>query len=224
VFRHKSATSCKHCLKPSKPLGTPSRLDQISGDGNSLFPALSYGVTGRQVYHTQMRAQIVNHMKHIENFLLPHINSSLHSYLANSQMARNGVWGTDIEILSAASPLSTDICVYTQFGDTYKWLKFSRTMIDGKKPENSWSIYLNQSKRIHYDVVQDVCVSDLKHQFSQNSKSGDIHSHDRKKETIAKKQSESTCHTEQRQTKGMLRKETAKLQSTKKIENMNHNI
>jgi len=97
-------------------------------------------------------------------------------------------------------------------------------MIDGEKPENSCSVYLKQSKRTHYDVVQDVCLSDLKHQFSQNSESDDIHSHDRKKETIAKKQSESTCHTDQRQTKGMLTKESAKLQSTKNIENMNHNI
>ena len=60
----------KHSLKPSKPLGTPSRLFQILGDGNCLFRALSYAVTGRQVYHTQMRAQIINHMKHIEHFLL----------------------------------------------------------------------------------------------------------------------------------------------------------
>ena len=104
----------KHSLKPSKPLGTPSRLFQILGDGNCLFQALSYAVTGRQVYHTQMRAQIINHMKHIEHFLLPHINSSLDNYLANSQMARNGVWGTDIKILSAASLLSIDIFVYTQ--------------------------------------------------------------------------------------------------------------
>ena len=124
----------KHCLKPSKPLGTPSRLIQILGDGNCLFRALSIVITGRQVYHTQMRAQIVNHMKHIENLLLPHINSSLDNYLANSQMARNGVWGTEIEILSAASLLSTDIFVYIQFGDILKWLKFSRTMVDGKKP------------------------------------------------------------------------------------------
>ena len=146
----------KHCLKISKPLGTPSELIQTSADGNCLFRALSYVITGRQVYHSQMRARIVNHMKHIENFLLPHINSSLDSYLANSQMARNGVWGTEIEILSAASLLSTDIFVYTQFGDVGKWLKFSRTMIDGKKPENSCSIYLNHSNAIHYDVVQDV--------------------------------------------------------------------
>ena len=53
-------------------------------------------------------------------------------------------------------------------------------MIDGEKPENSCSVYLKQSKRIPYDVVQDVCLSDLKHQFSQNSESDDIHSHDRR--------------------------------------------
>ena len=176
----------KHCLKPSKLLGKPSKLIHILGDGNCLFRALSYAVSGRQVYHTQMRAQIINHMYHIEHFLLPHTNRSLNSYLANSHMTRNGVWGTDIEIFSAASLLSTDIFVYTQFGETHKWLKFSRTMIGGKKPANSCSIYLNHSNRIHYDVVQDVCVTDLKHQFSQNSKPDGICNYD-KEETIAKK-------------------------------------
>ena len=162
-----------------------------------------------------MRARIVNHMKHIENFLLPHINSSLDNYLANSQMPRNGVWGTEIEILSAASLLSTDIFVFTQFGDLGKWLKFSRTMIDGKKPENSCSIYLNHSNTIHYDVVQDVCVTDLKHQYSLNSKSDNICSYDKKKETIAEKQSKAPCHKKHEQTKSMLTKEIAKPQSAK---------
>ena len=46
--------------------------------------------------------------------------------LNGAHMARNGVWGTDIEILSAAaSLLSTDVFVYTKIGDTYKWQKFS---------------------------------------------------------------------------------------------------
>ena len=36
-----------------------------------------YAVSGRQVYHAQMRMQIINHMYHIEHFLLPHMNSSL---------------------------------------------------------------------------------------------------------------------------------------------------
>ena len=65
-----------------------------------------------------MRAQIINHMRHIENFPLPNINSSLDSYLANGQMARNKVRVKGIEILSPASLLSTVIFVYTQFGDT----------------------------------------------------------------------------------------------------------
>ena len=54
---------------------------------------------------SQVTVQRISHMKHIENLPLPDINSSLDSYLANFQMARNGVWGTDIDILSAASLL-----------------------------------------------------------------------------------------------------------------------
>ena len=86
----------------NKPLGTPSNIVQILGDGYCLFPALSYAVTGRQIYYTRVRAQIINHM-----------NSSLDSYLVNGQMARKKVTLRGIEILSAASLLSTDIFVYT---------------------------------------------------------------------------------------------------------------
>ena len=109
-------------------------------------------------------------------------------------------FGEQTEILSAASLLSTDIFVYTQFGDAYKWLKFSRTMIDGKKPANSCSFYLNHSNTIHYDVVQDVCVIDL-------NQTDDIYSYSKGKETIAKRPSQSTCHRQQ--TKNMITKETA---------------
>jgi len=49
------------------------------------------------------------------------MNSSLDSYLVNGQTARNKVGVKGIEILSAASLLSTDVFVYTQFGDTYYW-------------------------------------------------------------------------------------------------------
>ena len=49
------------------------------------------------------------------------MNSSLDSYLDNGQMARNKVRIKGAQILSAASLLSTDIFVYTQFGDTFKY-------------------------------------------------------------------------------------------------------
>ena len=45
-------------------------------------------------------------------------------------MARNKVRVKGIEILSAASLLSTDIFVYTQFGDTYKW------QLENRDPRN----------------------------------------------------------------------------------------
>lgn len=93
-----------------------------------------------------------------------------------------------------------------------------------KKPENSYSIYLNHSNIIHYDVGQDVCVTHLKHQFSQNSKSDNICSYDKKKETIAEKQSKNTCHKNQKQTKSMLTKENAKRQSAKTNLESEHTI
>ena len=99
-----------HCSRHPKPLGTPSKLVQILGNGNYLFRTLSCAVTGRQIYYTQVRAQIINHM-----------NSSLDSYLVSGQMARKKVRVKGIETLSASSLLSTDIFVYTRFGDTHKW-------------------------------------------------------------------------------------------------------
>ena len=111
------------------------------------------------------------------------MNTSLDSYLARSHMARNGVWGTDIENLSTASLLTTDVFVYTKFGETYKWQKFSRTMLDGKKPENDCSIYLKHSNGIHYDVVLDVNVDNSTESISQTSLSDDIHNFEAKKKS-----------------------------------------
>ena len=54
---------------------------------------------------TRVRAQIINHM-----------NGSLDSYLVNGQMARNKVRVKCIEILSAASLLSTEIFVFPIWG------------------------------------------------------------------------------------------------------------
>ena len=99
-----------YCSKHSnKPLGTPSKLIQILGGGNCPFQALSYAVTVRQICYTRVIAQIINQL-----------DSPLHSYLVNGQIARNKVRVKGIEILSTASLFSTDIFIYTQFWDTNK--------------------------------------------------------------------------------------------------------
>ena len=116
-----------------KELGKPTQMFRIADDGNCLFRALSYAMTGRQRYHANTREKIVDHMKDIDSFfLMPYIKTSLNCYLHTSGMAQSGVGGTDIEILVASSLLSTDILVYTKCGNTFKWVKFSGCKHNGK--------------------------------------------------------------------------------------------
>jgi hypothetical protein len=141
-----------YCHDVKLLLHEPSKVHLILGDGNCLFCALSYVITGRQSYHTHIRSKNI-HMREIENLLSPHINMSLVSYLEQSGMADEGTWGTDIEIFTACSLLSTDIYVYTKVGQGFKWQKFSSTMLNGKQPNYNCAIYLQQTNGVHYDVV-----------------------------------------------------------------------
>ena len=49
-----------HARKISKPLNKPIKLYNIIGDGNCLFRALSYIITGRQIYHMTASSQFVS--------------------------------------------------------------------------------------------------------------------------------------------------------------------
>ena len=220
----------QHTEQPLKPLGQPSKLLHILGDGNCLFRALSYVITGQQLYHAQIRHEIINHMMNIEKFLMPHMNTSLNCYLDKTGMAESGVWGTDIEILSASSLLSTDIFVYTKFGNTYKWQKFSRTMLGGKKPENNCLIYLNHTNTIHYDVVIDVFLNQTNQKLFQ-SVTGEENNHPKKKIEISESLPRTHLQTKQTyQTSSSLQKHTktspskSKRKQAKKTSQMNFTI
>ncbi len=145
-----------HVCTPSKPLGAPVKLFNITGDGNCLFRSFSYIITGRQNYHSLIRRRIALHMKTIESALFAHIGSSVDEYLLRTKMRNDGVWGTDIEILTAASLFCTDIYVYTKFGHNHRWVKFSRTMLNEPLPVGNHSIYIQNSSQVHFDVVKDV--------------------------------------------------------------------
>ena len=150
---------CPHATKVPEMLTKPAKLYKIVGDGNCLFRALSYVITGRQVYHSVGRHKILDHMRTIENQLLPHMNMSLSDYVQSSGMARERVWGTDIEIFAAASLLSTDIYVYVSAGNNFTWNKFSKSMVHGLPPQSTCSIYIQNTSGIHYDVVLGVCLN-----------------------------------------------------------------
>jgi hypothetical protein len=56
-------------------------------------------------------------MKAIECSLLPHVGTPVDEYLTRTNMKHDGVWGTDIEILTASSLFCTDVYVYTKVGN-----------------------------------------------------------------------------------------------------------
>jgi hypothetical protein len=87
-------------------------------------------------------------------------------------MRNSGVWGTDIEIFAATSLFNVDIYVYSQFGNNYRWSKFSRSMLDRLPVSSEMGIYLQNSTGVHYDVVLDVSegTSDLTFATSQGQK------------------------------------------------------
>ena len=72
-------------------LGKPSNLRKTQGDGSYLFHAISYSISGQQVYHHIDRNKIVEHMIAIESALQPHINSSPDNCLTRSGMKKQNV-------------------------------------------------------------------------------------------------------------------------------------
>lgn len=140
-----------HRQRTPKLLTTPTNLHQILADGNCLFWALLYVITGRQVYHCLVRQKILSHMREIENLLRPHMNMPLSDYIQSTGMAQERVWGTDIEIFVACSLLSTDIYVYSNCTWYNIW------MLDGS--QNTCSRYIQHTSGVHYYVVLDVNLS-----------------------------------------------------------------
>ena len=156
----------KHKIQHPKMIknSCPAKIHKITGDGNCLFRALSYAITGRQIYHGLIRQKILNHMREIENLLYPHMNMPVEIYFAQSGMSNNAVWGTDVEILAASSLLSTDIYVQSKVGSELRWHKFSKSNLDGTHPQNDAAIYLQHTNDVHYDVVLDVSTrEELQH-------------------------------------------------------------
>ena len=142
-------------------------LKKIGGDGNCLFRSLCYIITGSQTQHFELRSAIVAHMLSIHNLLCGlgsdgHRNyfygnyDSVETYLATSNMANNGTWGTDTEMCVLAHLLN--VVVYN-FNSSGYWLACSPHGIDRSIPYNvrCRSLYIYNHHDTHFDVVTDIC-------------------------------------------------------------------
>ena len=142
---------------PNVPLTRPDirSLKRIQGDGNCLFQALSYTITGSEEQHMAVRNAILDHMVTIAHFLLSHhlLNyDSIQTYIVASGMDEEYTWGTDIEMLTLSHLLNTPIVSYSeQFGN---WQRYSPHNVDRTVRDeiNQMSMYLLHSHN-HFTVV-----------------------------------------------------------------------
>ena len=125
-------------------------LKSIEGDGNCLFRAMCYIISGSEDEHLKVRAKIVAHMRSIpglvsgigpdgyRNYLVTYEDgySSVEDYLARKHMADNGSWGGDFEMCILAHLLNTPVYSYQGDSDKNYWLSCFAHGIDRRIPEN----------------------------------------------------------------------------------------
>ena len=110
---------CANHCKPGGPnvkLTFPTRIEQMSSDGNCLFSALCYVITGSQEQHYELRCVIITHMRSMvgtvfeENLLRTVlVGTSIREYLARTEMYQRDVWGSDVEMTVLAHLLGFNV-------------------------------------------------------------------------------------------------------------------
>ena len=94
-------------------LGIPTKVDNIVGDGNCLYRAISFEVCGSQEYHENIRALIVGLMCRHEKAFSYYVGQDLGECNICHHALPARSWGSDVEIFAAATLLQTTVVVYT---------------------------------------------------------------------------------------------------------------
>ena len=131
----------------------PCTID-VAGDGNCLFRALSFCVSGKEQYYDRLRAQICRFMKNNEKKMEPFIPTKYidsADYVYHSKMEDDGVWGTDIEIWAAAMLFEQGIYVYSSKGYLY-FSPTGRFVEPHKRPRGA--IFIRNHNNLHYTVMK----------------------------------------------------------------------
>jgi hypothetical protein len=147
---------------------------RVLGDGNCLFRAISRHVTGTESNHYAVRKATVNYLRRnpvLIEYVLAGVdapldpnrrkvffNKKVREYLKNSQMAKSGEWGTDLEVFLLSSMLDVNIVVRQNFGQGRAWQCMGPT-IHGINVVHDYALYLYNTRAMdHYDCVVPVLL------------------------------------------------------------------
>ena len=142
---------------PTVPLTRPDMrsVRRIQGDGNCLFRAFSYILTGSEEQHLAVCHAVLDHMINNAQFFLGHHltgHNSVQSYIASTGMDQDGTWGTDIEMLTLAHLLQTPVLSYSQ--QHGHWQRYAPHDVDRQLLDDvhQRSMYLFHTRN-HFNVV-----------------------------------------------------------------------
>ena len=99
---------------PDVKLKHPASVYNIKGDGNCLFHALSYIITGSEKEHILLRRLITEYMKStaecsslLDNYIEGEY-ATIDEYIKDVKMDTAGMWGTTAEMLTLAYMLGVN--------------------------------------------------------------------------------------------------------------------
>ncbi|XP_071854487.1 uncharacterized protein [Apostichopus japonicus] len=137
----------------------PCNIWRIVGDGNCFFRSLSFIITKSENNHHILRHLIVQSLLECD---LPSTSKSVQDYIQTSHMSDDSVWATEVEIMTAAKLLQTDIYTYAVSGSEWKWLRFPACgSLSERIDTNKRAIYIQNTNRSHFDVVYGLNNTDL---------------------------------------------------------------
>ena len=155
----------RYVQQQSRLTGNDFVIRDVRGDGNCLFRALAFVVTGDEEHHMMIRRGLVAYMRQHKNnakhyiILEPRGNNFLDRNFENQmrEMEKDGTWGTQAEIIAAASMFQTNIHMYqhrhTKSGVLGEWNTYRADMLLQCCPnQQKCSMYLNHTGA-HYNVV-----------------------------------------------------------------------
>ena len=115
-------------------------LRNTYGDGNCLFRAFSYIITGSENQHFEVCDVLLSYMLSIENLLVGHSEDGSYNYLQpfghrtvqnyidSGSMDRSGTWGSELEMMCLSHMLNT--IVFSFGAPKNNWEVFGYNFID----------------------------------------------------------------------------------------------
>ena len=115
-------------------------LHNVAGDGNCLFRAFSYVITGSEHQHIAIRNALVSYMLSIENYLVgygsdgnynylqPFGHTTVQNYIDRHHMDRPNTWSSELEMMCLSHMLNT--VIYSFGAQNNNWEVFAYNFID----------------------------------------------------------------------------------------------